>query len=270
MSTRKTEILIAALDASDCMPRRFGDRWRSKCPSHGSRGGTLLVDADGGFHCFAGCDGSDVLSALGLRWSDLSDPNVEWQPRKREPKRVPTYQSPVAQALAFGCDLTFVGEGVYAGSCPCGGLVSAGPFGVSCSNGCPVGGVGQFLRDLNDARLLRKEVVVDKKVLEILMCSIERQGVSQKTGKAWTLYRVQANDAQGNPISEKLQAFQELPVGRGEYEVERREHPEYGVSFTVKAPSAFSRRIDELEARIAKLEAAQVPSSAPVADPVPF
>lgn len=121
--------------------------------------------------------------------------------------------------------------------------------------------------------------LMGKRVLEIVMCSEARRGVSQKTGREWTLFKVQANDEHGSPIGEELQSFEDLPLGRGEFEVERRDHPQYGTSFTVKAPSPLMRRLDELEARVAKLEGDRggvtsvAPSTQVVSasnDPVPF
>ncbi len=53
-----------------------GDRhWRAKCPAHESRGRSLsLSEADDGrvlMHCFAGCDSSAVMGAIGMTLSDL-------------------------------------------------------------------------------------------------------------------------------------------------------------------------------------------------------
>jgi hypothetical protein len=57
--------------------RRAGDgRWRARCPSHGSRGGTLAIaerDDRVLLHCFAGCETGAVLASLGLELTDLFD-----------------------------------------------------------------------------------------------------------------------------------------------------------------------------------------------------
>ena len=57
--------------------RRAGEgRWRARCPSHGSRGGTLAIAAKDDrvlLHCFAGCETSAVLASVGLALSDLYD-----------------------------------------------------------------------------------------------------------------------------------------------------------------------------------------------------
>jgi hypothetical protein len=49
-------------------------RWYARCPAHDDRAPSLSV-ADRGdrvlIHCFAGCDASDVLAAVGLGWRDL-------------------------------------------------------------------------------------------------------------------------------------------------------------------------------------------------------
>jgi hypothetical protein len=84
-----------------------------------------------------------------------------------------------------------------------------------------------------------------------------KTGTSSK-GKPWTLYKVTATDPDGKPIAESLTTFARLPIGEPvEVEVERREHPEYGASFTLKLPRAgggLARRVDELERRVAALE----------------
>ena len=50
-------------------------RWIALCPAHEDRGPSLslreLADGRVLVHCFAGCDASDVLAAVGLRLSDL-------------------------------------------------------------------------------------------------------------------------------------------------------------------------------------------------------
>jgi hypothetical protein len=57
--------------------RRAGDgRWRARCPGHNSQSQSLAVaDRDGRalVHCFAGCEVSAVLGALGLGLGDLYD-----------------------------------------------------------------------------------------------------------------------------------------------------------------------------------------------------
>jgi len=224
-------ILIDALDAQGFNPRQFGRRWRAQCPSHGSRGGTLLVDEQG-FHCFAGCEGRVVLDALGLSFGELRE-RSEWTPKPRvvrPPQAV--WKNPVEQAKAFGCDLRPSGDGVFVGSCPsCGGWVSAGPDGAVCVGGCPIQGVGQAVRDLRDALLIGGSVRVQKK-LNVLGVVEKKSGVSQKTGKPYVIYTVHADDEAGNRITEELTSFEELPNGLGEYWVEKRES-QYGVQYTV-------------------------------------
>ena len=55
--------------------RRSGrDRWRAKCPVHGSRSLTLAIYAgDNGtwLHCFYGCDEASILAAVGLEKKHL-------------------------------------------------------------------------------------------------------------------------------------------------------------------------------------------------------
>jgi hypothetical protein len=77
----------------------------------------------------------------------------------------------------------------------------------------------------------------------------------------WCLRRVEAVDADGNAIAESLITFAELPVGQAiTVEVERREHPQHGVSYTLKLPRAgggLGGRVDALERRVGALESQQ-------------
>lgn len=50
-------------------------RWVAKCPAHEDKSPSLSISVkDDGtpmFHCFSGCGGDDILSAMGLEWADL-------------------------------------------------------------------------------------------------------------------------------------------------------------------------------------------------------
>jgi hypothetical protein len=64
------------LDRLDGVRRSGAGRWRARCPSHGSRGGSLAIaekDDRVLLHCFAGCETGDVLASLGLELADLFD-----------------------------------------------------------------------------------------------------------------------------------------------------------------------------------------------------
>jgi hypothetical protein len=99
--------------------------------------------------------------------------------------------------------------------------------------------------------------------ISVISTTVVKTGVST-SGSPWTLYEVIATDEHGAPIEEKLKSFEKLE-GTVEVEVERQEHPKYGVSFTLKpvaagaaeAPSPGARlgpKVDELRDRIATLE----------------
>jgi hypothetical protein len=81
---------------------------------------------------------------------------------------------------------------------------------------------------------------------------------TSSTGNPWTLYKVEATDADGKPIAESLTTFSKLPTGQAvEVEIERRDDPKYGPSFTLKLPRRSDNgagRIDALEQRVAALE----------------
>ena len=82
------------LDHAD-RPKREGDRYFAFCPvhpdgqKHGRRSLTIKAGDDGRvlLHCFAGCPNREIVSALGLKMSDLYDDlleDVNNKPRKRE------------------------------------------------------------------------------------------------------------------------------------------------------------------------------------------
>jgi hypothetical protein len=67
------------------------NRWRARCPSCGGKNASKLsvCDADDGrvlLHCFAGCEVSAIVGALGLDLTDLFPPKpVDHGPRVRKP-----------------------------------------------------------------------------------------------------------------------------------------------------------------------------------------
>ena len=80
------ENLIARLDAV----RTTGPgRWIARCPAHEDRRPSLAIRAleDGRtlLHCFAGCPINSVVSALGLRLSDLFPFRSSYHPPARRP-----------------------------------------------------------------------------------------------------------------------------------------------------------------------------------------
>jgi len=83
-------------------------------------------------------------------------------------------------------------------------------------------------------------------------------GVS-RNGKPWTLHKVIAVDEGGEQIGETLLTFAALPLNEPvTVEVERRDDPRHGLSYTLKLPragSALAGRVDELEQRVAAIEA---------------
>jgi hypothetical protein len=92
---------------------------------------------------------------------------------------------------------------------------------------------------------------------------VVRELVELKSGTGphgdWTLRKVLASNVDGSPISENLVSFASLPVGEPvAVEVERRDDPRRGPSFTLKLPragSALAGRVGDLEQRVAAIEA---------------
>ncbi len=81
-----------------------------------------------------------------------------------------------------------------------------------------------------------------------------------RSGRPWVLYRATATTPEGAPIRESLTTFAKLPTGQEiEVEVEVRDDPRYGRSFTLKLRSGkgLTARVEALEQRVAALEAAR-------------
>lgn len=54
------------------------NRWMARCPAHDDKSPSLsLAERDGKplIHCFAGCEATSVLDAIGLEWSEILPDN---------------------------------------------------------------------------------------------------------------------------------------------------------------------------------------------------
>jgi len=71
--------------------RRSGRGWIARCPSHKDRSPSLSIAAgEAGrvlLKCFAGCETSAVLAALGLRWADILPPRQKLSPAEMHRQR---------------------------------------------------------------------------------------------------------------------------------------------------------------------------------------
>lgn len=80
------------LDRLQGVKRKAPGKWMAKCPAHDDRNPSLgISEGDGGkiiCHCFAGCDTSDVLAAVGLTFNDLFPERTagEYDPTKPQSK----------------------------------------------------------------------------------------------------------------------------------------------------------------------------------------
>lgn len=66
--------MSALLDRLEGLKQTGPDRWLARCPGHDDKSPSLSlrrVHDRWLVHCFAGCDASDVLAAVGLSLSDL-------------------------------------------------------------------------------------------------------------------------------------------------------------------------------------------------------
>jgi len=80
------------------------DCWKARCPAHEDRGPSLSVrETDDGrvlVHCFAGCDVSDVLVAVGLSLSDLYPEKIG---EHVTPERRPFPAADILRSISFEC-----------------------------------------------------------------------------------------------------------------------------------------------------------------------
>lgn len=76
--TAPIDLLLARLESSGMKLRKSGKGWMCKCPAHQDRSASLSLGEgrDGRvlLRCFAGCEVSAVVAALGLELTDLFPP----------------------------------------------------------------------------------------------------------------------------------------------------------------------------------------------------
>lgn len=92
------DTIVAALEAHGMKTFVRSDGARSQCPVHAGRSQSLSVrrlDDRAAVKCFAGCDDTDVLAAIGLGVRDLFD-----QPATKPQAYTPPKLSPWEEALA--------------------------------------------------------------------------------------------------------------------------------------------------------------------------
>ena len=82
------DLILARLDS----PRRSGRGWIAKCPAHRDRSPSLSIcegrEGRTLVRCFAGCDVTDVLAAIGLELADLFPERVrDLSPLERQERR---------------------------------------------------------------------------------------------------------------------------------------------------------------------------------------
>lgn len=107
---------------------------------------------------------------------------------------------------------------------------------------------------------------METRKLKVTKLTIIKEGTTQKDGKTfnWKLQEVEATKEDGSPIEGKLKTFAELPLNELiEVEVEKQDHPDYGISFMLKKKSnnisrdelvELVKRIDDIEEAIKALE----------------
>ena len=106
-----------ALDEHGCQPRG-GLKIRARCLVHESRGPTLAVSqgrAGAVVKCFAGCETTDILAALGLHWDDLYDEPRETPLRQwKAPPRPPTPAEQAGRVIVRAVRIMLTAEAMKA------------------------------------------------------------------------------------------------------------------------------------------------------------
>jgi hypothetical protein len=95
----------ALLNRLDRVRQSGSGRWMARCPGHDDRSASLsireLPDGRILLHDFAGCGAADVLSALGIEFSDLFPPRQQVDHRVVGPRYRPSFDAVAAMhALA--------------------------------------------------------------------------------------------------------------------------------------------------------------------------
>lgn len=93
-----------------------------------------------------------------------------------------------------------------------------------------------------------------RRSLNIISCKVVKAGTTN--GRPWAIHEVMATKVDGSPVELELRSFDPLPLGVGEFDVEKRVDPKYGESYTLKIPGGGNRgpRVDPVEQRLAALE----------------
>jgi hypothetical protein len=81
-------------------------RWRARCPAHGGHNRNTLAVSEGDdgrvlMHCFAGCEVSRVVAAIGLELHDLMPPRPDTPSGGGGRMRNPFMPAQVFEALRF-------------------------------------------------------------------------------------------------------------------------------------------------------------------------
>jgi hypothetical protein len=89
--------------------------WTACCPAHNDKGPSLAVreTPDGRIllHCFAGCEVSNIVGALGMDMTDLFPPNEKRRdyPVEGKPKLKPAfYASDLLRIIAFEASVVMI------------------------------------------------------------------------------------------------------------------------------------------------------------------
>lgn len=87
--------------------------------------------------------------------------------------------------------------------------------------------------------------------LTIVSCKDVYHGTNSKN-KPFTIYEIQATDENNQIVQQTLKSFEELPVGlQAEFEVERYDGGQHGISFTLKrVRPKLGPRVEALEEQV--------------------
>ena len=79
--------ISAILDRFEHLKQTGPSRWLARCPAHDDKSPSLSIEDRNGFpllHCFAGCEASAVLAAVGATWAEIMPEREGYQAAQRD------------------------------------------------------------------------------------------------------------------------------------------------------------------------------------------
>lgn len=88
--------------------------------------------------------------------------------------------------------------------------------------------------------------------LRVTACEAFRTFTDRRSGRQRHVYKVRAETPEGRPVSERLRAFDQLPVDGQlrDYRIRADHHETYGTSYVLSLPGGLTPRVEDLERRV--------------------